>query len=100
MALCKRALAVDPYNQIVLATLEQAEVRQKKLDRAREFEKVGNLDLAESEYQSLLKERRDDLEARLALIKICERRIDLGEHVPKSYIRQLEKTRPMVRSVN
>ncbi len=70
--LCKRALAVDPHNQIALATLET--VRSKRLEKGKEFEKNGDLVLAQFEYENLLKEKNDDIDASSALVKLKLRR--------------------------
>ncbi|CAN5684681.1 hypothetical protein BH10CYA1_BH10CYA1_03510 [soil metagenome] len=77
--LCKRALAMDPNNQIALDTLKK--IRLKRLEKAKEFEKNGDLVLAQFEYQELLLERSDDAEASLGLGKILKLRGERGEDV-------------------
>ncbi len=72
VVLCKRALAVDPHNQIALATLEK--VRSKRLEKGKEFEKNGDLVLAQFEYENLLKEKNDDIDASSALSRLLRLR--------------------------
>lgn len=68
VTLCKRALAVDPQNQIALTTLKN--VRSMRLEKAKEFEENGDLLLAQFEYEELLKEKNDDDDANSALVKL------------------------------
>ncbi len=66
----KRALAIDPTNQIALRTLGLVEERSKKLEKAAAFEKADKLDSAVGEYESLLKERSGDFDAFLGIERV------------------------------
>jgi tetratricopeptide (TPR) repeat protein len=78
---CKRALAIDPTNQIASRTLVLAEERSKKLEKAFAFEKADKFDSAVAEYESILKERSDDVEAIMGIRRILSR-----EDIKKDFV--------------
>lgn len=83
---CHRALSADPHNQIALHTLEK--VRSKRLEKAKEFEKNDELVLAQSEYECLLKENNDDVEARAGMSKILALREEPDVLPSKSVVKR------------
>jgi tetratricopeptide (TPR) repeat protein len=89
-ALCKRALKIDSGNRIALQTLELADTRSRHLLCAKRFEHGGRLDLAESEYRTLLEKRKDDTDAMLGLTNIYNVKIAHGEEIPE-YLLELMK---------
>ncbi|MBS1953350.1 MAG: hypothetical protein JST89_04135 [Cyanobacteria bacterium SZAS-4] len=80
VVLCKRSLAIDPHNQIALDTLKM--VTSKRFEKAREFERSGDLLLAQDEYEDLLKENKDDSKAKYGLAKVVGLRLENGANVP------------------
>lgn len=88
---CKRALSSEPNNKLAADTLVKAEIRSMKLEKAKAFEKTGDLDRAEKEYMDLLEQYSDDIDAASGILKIWDKKIDRHEEIPDFFI---SKVRP------